>query len=310
MTSARGVSATLRANVEDAWGSAGRAWLESLPDLLGSVTRAWQLDVEAPYELSFNWVAPVRRADGSAAVLKLGVPSSAHLSDEAEALRCFGGLGAVRLLERDADRGATLLEHAAPGTMLRDLVPAYDDEATAVVVDLMRRLHVPAPDDARLPEVSVHRESFVAHLRDVPCGTPPVPMVEQALTLFDELCASSTERVVVHGDLHHDNVLRAEREPWLAIDPHGAVGDPGIEIAPVLYNPDPWRRDDDLLALVPARLRRLADGLGMSYERAAAWGYVGCVLSEVWNAENGESSGGRALDVARLLARCRFALVR
>ncbi|MDN5852365.1 MAG: aminoglycoside phosphotransferase family protein [Actinomycetia bacterium] len=295
------VPPALRENVRDAWGSAGTAWLDALPGVITETADAWDLEVGDPYELSFNWVAPVRRSDGSAAVLKLGVPSSDHLLEEAEALRCFDGHGAVRLLDRDPVRGALLIEHAAPGTMLRELVPTKDDEATRVIVDVLRRLHVPAPQDVRLPEVATFRQSFVAHLRDVPCDTPPVRMVEHALSLLDELCASSTQRVVVHGDLHHDNVLRAEREGWLAIDPHGAVGDPGIEIAPVLYNPDPWRRDDDLLALVPARLERLADGLGISYERAAAWAYVGCVLSEVWDAESGDSSGGRPLDVARLL---------
>ncbi|HLR84690.1 MAG TPA: aminoglycoside phosphotransferase family protein [Nocardioidaceae bacterium] len=295
----------LRENVGDAWGSAGTAWLDALPGVVASVARSWDLDVGDPYELSFNWVAPVRRADGSAAVLKLGVPSSDHLADEAEALRCFDGHGAVRLLDRDAERGASLLERAAPGSMLRTLVPGRDDEATQVIVDVLRRLHVPAPADVRLPEVSAHRESFLAHLRDVPCDTPPVPMVERALALLDDLCASSTERVVLHGDLHHDNVLRAERDEWLAIDPHGVVGDPGMEIAPVLYNPHPWRHDDDLLALVPRRLQLLADGLGLSYERATAWGYVGCVLSEVWDAEGGDSTGdstgGRPLDIARML---------
>lgn len=291
----------LRENVESTWGSAGTAWLTVLPDTIASVARAWQLHVGEPYELSWNWVAPVQRADGLPAVLKLGVPSSEHLAGEAAALQCFNGAGAVRLLNRDADRGALLLERATPGTMLRDLVPYRDVEATRVAVDVLRQLHVPVPDGVRLPEVSAHRDSFVTHLREVPCETPPLSMVERALALFDDLCASSTESVVVHGDLHHDNVLRSERETWLAIDPHGAVGDPGIEIAPVLYNPDPWIRDDALLALVPIRLKRLADGLGIPLDRARAWAYVGCVLSEVWDAESGDSTGGRALDIARLL---------
>ncbi|WP_254716731.1 aminoglycoside phosphotransferase family protein [Actinomadura sp. WMMB 499] len=114
------------------------------------------------------------------------------------------------------------------------------------------------------------------------------------------MCADSGERFVLHGDLHHDNVLRGGREPWLAIDPHGLVGDRGYEIGPVLYNPDPDVRDERLLGLVPARVERLADGLGMPVERAVAWGFASCVLSEVWEAQGGEP-GGRALDVARLL---------
>ncbi|MFD0747010.1 aminoglycoside phosphotransferase family protein [Phytohabitans flavus] len=106
---------------------------------------------------------------------------------------------------------------------------------------------------------------------------------------------------MLHGDLHHDNVLRAEREPWLAIDPHGVVGDPGYEAGPMVYNPDPDRREDELLALVPTRVEQLADGMGLPIDRVVAWAFVTAVLSEVWNAEDAGQVGTRALDVALAL---------
>jgi streptomycin 6-kinase len=96
-------------------------------------------------------------------------------------------------------------------------------------------------------------------------------------------------------------MLRAEREPWLAIDPHGLVGDPGYDTGALLYNPDPDLRDDDLLALVPARIEQLADGLRMPVERVVGWGFVQGVLSEVWSAQTPEPVGGRPLDVATAL---------
>lgn len=110
---------------------------------------------------------------------------------------------------------------------------------------------------------------------------------------------------MLHGDLHHDNILRATREPWLAIDPHGVVGDPGYEVGALLYNPDPEDRDEALTALVPSRVEQLADELGMPQERVVAWGFVKAVLSEVWTVEDWSGSApapvSRALDVARLL---------
>lgn len=297
------VPSALRENVRAAWGDAGRRWLRRLPALLEDVSAGWELDVGEPYALSFNWVAPARRADGTPAVLKLGVPESDHLSYEAEALACFAGRGAVRLLDRDAPRGALLLQRAEPGSMLRELVPERDDEATAIVVDVLRRLHEPAPDGARLPDLSRHAVSFRRHLAERP-DHPALPrsLVTRAAGLFDELVASATERVVLHGDLHHDNVLLANSQAWMAIDPHGEVGDPGYDIAPLLYNPEPGMRDDALRDLVPARIERLADGLGIPLDRACAWGFVGAVLSEVWDAEDGGPVvAGRALDVALLL---------
>lgn len=132
----------------------------------------------------------------------------------------------------------------------------------------------------------------------------PRHLVERAARLFDELCADPSGTVVLHGDLHHDNILRATREPWLAIDPHGYVGDPGYEAGALLYNPDPEDRDDALLSLVPARVEQLADGLGLPPERVVAWGFVKAVLAEVWTAEDGGTPGDRPLDVAlQLLAR-------
>lgn len=119
--------------------------------------------------------------------------------------------------------------------------------------------------------------------------------------MFDELCASATERVVLHGDLHHDNVLSSEREPWLAIDPHGVVGDPGYEVGTLLYNPDPSRTDDVVQSLLPARIEQLADGLNMAVVRVVAWGFVQAVLSEVWTAENGPDVKGGPLRVAHSL---------
>ncbi|HEY0452046.1 aminoglycoside phosphotransferase family protein [Actinophytocola sp.] len=293
------VPPALRRNVLESWGAAGERWLGELPGLLDAVVDAWSLVVEAPYVLSFNWVAAVRRADGSPAVLKLGVPSSEHLAEEAAALTSFAGAGAVRLLDRDAGRGALLLERAHPGTMLRDLVPARDEEATAVAVGILRRLHVEPAAGGPLPDLVRYGGAF----RRLPREHPLLPrrLVDRADRLFDELCATAPARVVLHGDLHHGNILRAGREPWLAIDPHGVIGDPGYELAPLLYNPDPRHRDDGLLALVPARLEQLADGLGIPLDRAVAWGFVGSVLSEVWTAEGGGTPGGRPLDVARLL---------
>lgn len=290
----------LARNVVENWGAEGRRWLTGLPARLAEMARDWDLTLGRPYDLSFHWVTPVTRADGSAAVLKLGVPG-AHLAQQAEALRIYAGDGAVRLLAADEARGALLLEHAHPGVPAADLVPARDVEATAAIIDAGRRLHHLPPPGCSLPALSTERESFQAHLRRFP-GDDPLPRhhVERAAGLFDELCASAPATTVLHGDLHHDNVLSAEREPWLAIDPAGLVGDPGFDCSTMLYNPRMWLRDEELTALVPARIEQLADGFGFPVDRVVAWGFVMAVLSEVWTAQGGVPDS-RALDVAALL---------
>lgn len=293
----------LARNAVEVWGAAGERWLAELPELVATVAGEWDLDLGlgggASFVLSYHWVCAATRSDGSEVVVKLGPPGPGHLAVEASALGIFDGRGAARLVAYDAARGALLLERARPGTPATALVPGRDEQATAAVVEVIGRLHVQPPPDCPLPDLANQRESFSWYLREHPGDGPlPAHLVERADRLFAELCASAPRRVVLHGDLHHDNVLRATREPWLAIDPHGVVGDPGYEIGTLLHNPYPDRRDPALVALVPARVEQLADGLGLPIERVIAWGFVKAVLSEVWTVQDGAQPGSRALDVA------------
>jgi streptomycin 6-kinase len=198
-----------------------------------------------------------------------------------------------------------------------------DEEATAVLIETARRLHRVPPEDCTLPHLSSLSGDFRKY-RDK--GLVPHRMADRAAGLFAELCASAPAEVVLHGDLHHDNVLAsgggldgragwsgrrqegrsgwpdgrgrsgAGRETeWLAIDPHGFVGDPGYDQAALLYNPDPGNRDLALLRLVPRRIEQLAEHDDL--DRVVAWAYVMGVLAQMWAGDN----PGRALDVANLL---------
>jgi streptomycin 6-kinase len=163
-------------------------------------------------------------------------------------------------------------------------------------------LHRPVPPGCPLPPLADRQRSFDRYLREYP-GDHPLPrdLVVTARGLFAELCASAGDPVVLHGDLHHGNMLRSERG-WLAIDPHGVTGDPLYDTAALLYNPDPFTGDPGWISLVPARVAQLAEGLGAPPERIAAWGFVQGILSEIWTTEGSGTPGSRALEVARLLA--------
>jgi streptomycin 6-kinase len=290
----------LLGNAVGVWGDQGRQWLAALPGLIEEIAGDWQLTVERPHPMTFHWVARVTRADGTPAVLKIGVVDG-HLDAEAEALRIFGGRGAVRLLAEDRERGALLMSSAEPGTPVAELVPADDPAATAALIEVGRRLHRPPPPGCTLPHLRDYAGSFRRYLAQ---DTEPIPrpLVRRAARLFDELCATTPEDRVLHGDLHHGNVLHAGPDGWLAIDPAGLIGDPAFDCGAMLYNPDLELRDPALLRLVPARVEQLAAGFGQPIERVRAWGFVMGVLSEVWTAEATGVANTRALDVAVLLA--------
>jgi streptomycin 6-kinase len=295
----------LARNAVRVWGDTGRRWLAELPRLIDEILGRWSLRLEGPLPMSFHFVAAVTQDDGTPAVLKLAVPGSDHQPVEAAALRAYAGGGAVRLLSYDPDRGALLLRRAVPGRMLRHLVPDMDEGATAAVVSLVRELHAAPAPDAGVPPLARARSSFVRYLTEhVDDASLPRRLVSSALSLFDDLVASAAEPVLLHGDLHHDNILSdvTSSSGWVAIDPHGWVGDAGYDVGAMLYNPAPENRSDALLRLVPARIEQLADGLGLPPDRVVAWGFVKAVLSEVWTVQDGGQAGGRSLDVAQLLA--------
>jgi streptomycin 6-kinase len=228
----------------------------------------WRLVNDGSFTRYRRFVEPVRRADGSAAVLRLAPP------EELDAAEWFSGHGVVRVLEIDRAAGAVLLERAVPGTHLRCLVPASDDEATAAVASLMPALWRP-PDEG----------CAFAGVRDWGRSLAPD---SRAAGIYFELCDSMEPVVVLHGDLHHDNVLRSG-EGWVAIDPKGVVGERAYETGALLRNPFPGLLD----APSPGRLARrradqLCERLGLDTTRVRGWAYSQAVLAAAWAVEDGE----------------------
>lgn len=299
------VDAEFVSNVVDVHGDAGARWLSDIPGLLAELEHSWDIRIEAPYELSYNYVAPATNGSGVPCVVKLTVPGSGGLAREAAALDCFAGHGAVRLLACDRARGALLLERADPGRPLAEFGPDRDSEATEILCSVMQRLWREPPDGHELPSVADHESEFAAYDKKYGASGPlPRSLVARARELLDELSATAPRSVVLHGDLHHHNVLQASREPWLAIDPHGLVGDPGFDVGPMLYNPMTMTAEE-IARLLPGRLEQLSDRIGLDTDRVIGWGFVMAMLSEVWNCEDHDEIDGRQLMVAQALAtRC------
>jgi len=295
-------SAVFRANVAAVHGAAGIRWLTDIPRLLEEIERSWDVRIGPPYELSYNYVAPAAHSSGLPCVVKLTVPGRSGLHREAAALGGFAGRGAVRLLACDPTRGALLLEQAEPGVELADFGPDRDGEATAILCSVMQRLWAPAPAHHGLPSVAEYGADFADHIDRHPRDGPlPRRLVDRAADLLEQLSAASPRTVLLHGDLHHHNVLQSQREPWLAIDPHGLIGDPGFEVGAMLYNPMTFDAEQ-LVAMLPLRLEQLSDLLGLELERVVGWGFVMAVLSEVWTAEDHDEIDGRPLAIAEAMA--------
>jgi streptomycin 6-kinase len=248
--------------------AAGRRWLSELPPRVTALCEAWSLVLDAPFEdeVSCSWVAPARRLDGSPAVLKICLP---HLEAEHEipGLRLWNGDGAVRLLAADDAQGAMLLERCVPGTKLRLLA---EPEQDVVIARLLRRLWrpVPAPHPFRsLAEMTAHWVERVP--RGDEARSPEPDLVREGHHLYAELSRSAPAEVLLATDLHAGNVLRAEREPWLAIDPKPFVGDPAYDATQHLLNCAERLRSD-----ARATVARMAALLDVDAERVRLWTFA------------------------------------
>jgi len=287
-------------------GEAGLAWLNRLPALTEEISHRWSLEVGGPLpNLSYNWVAPAVREDGVPAVLKLSFPGDKEFLTEAAALAVFGGRGICGLLELDPARGAMLLERLHPGAPLTTIED--DEEATALAAGVMKNLRCPAPPDHEFPTVSDWSRGFERLRRRFGGGTGPMPegLVGEAETLFAELLLSEGDGFLLHGDLHHENILSAGGWSWLAIDPKGVVGEAAYEAAALLHNPVGALDGPDPKGLLERRLDVLSGELGIDRGRVRAWGLAQAVLAAYWGLEDGGRVWDEALTFAGLLAEIR-----
>ncbi|MFF2274689.1 aminoglycoside phosphotransferase family protein [Agromyces sp. NPDC058126] len=238
---------------------------------------------------------PVRTAEGVPAMLKL-----AHLDEEergGELLERLAGRGVARVLRREG--AAVLIERATgPNDLVRMVLAGHDDEATRVLCATAAQLHVdPAdldgtdpstsgelvvPSDAGgaplVPLTTWFRELF-AHADDLE------PLHRRGAELADGLLAAPRDERVLHGDVHHGNVLDFGERGWLAIDPKGLVGESAFDFCNLLCNPSHER------ALAPGRLERqfgvvldatARAGAPLDSDRFAQWLVAWCALSSTW----------------------------
>ncbi len=266
-------------------GEEGRAWIERLPVILAACEQRWGLAIGLPFDLSYNYVAPAVRRNGTPVVVKACLPDGE--TTQVEALRLFDGHGMVQLLEYDEGDEVMLLERLRPGTPLS--IVEDDEKATSIAAAVMRQLWRPVSQEHPFPTVFDWGKGFVRLRQHYGggCGPFPPALLEEAETLFAELNASMTDQVLLHGDLHHENILAAEREPWLAIDPKGLVGEPAYETGALLRNQlSVVFEDPQPVHVMARRVEQLAGELGLDRSRVRDWGLAQAVLSMWWSIED------------------------
>jgi streptomycin 6-kinase len=256
-------------------GEAGRKWLAALPRLVERLCAQWGLVVDGPVMHGYlGLVVPVQRGD-EACVLKVSWVDEAT-QEEAAALAAWDGRGAVRLLEVQPSLGAMLLERL---DFTWSLGRVGIEQAIPIAGRLLRRLAIPAPAGLRpLPAVATElAETLPARWEAV--GRPlPRRLLDQACDLARQL-GPAAGRLLVNYDLHYEDVLAGQREPWLAVDPKVVVGDLEYGVAQLL-----WCRLEEIEAQggLDIYFRVLTEAAGLDPELTRGWTLVRCVDYWLW----------------------------
>jgi streptomycin 6-kinase len=255
-----------------------REWRRLLPERRRLVEERWSLRGLAELEGvegQCSWVGRAWRGDAEV-ILKLAFP---HMEgrDEIHGLRYWDGEPTVRLLDADEALDAMLLERCVPGTTLRNLPEEQQDVVLAGLLKRLRRRPTAPYPFRPLSEMTAY---WAAETLAVAENWPDAGLVREGLRLFEELSRPASTDVLLATDLHAGNVLAAEREPWLVIDPKPFIGDPAYDATQHLFNCPERMRADPL-----GTIRRFADLLDLDAERVRLWMFARLTAEprDVWD---------------------------
>ncbi|GHB30212.1 aminoglycoside phosphotransferase family protein [Streptomyces chryseus] len=280
----------LAASYARTFGEQGRVWIAALPALAAEVLDRWELKRDGePGAGEASLVLPVLRKDGTRAVLKFQMPREETAAARI-GLRTWNGEGTVRLLDHDPESSTMLLERL-DGT--RTLTSIEDDDvAMSILAKLQARLvSVRAPHGLRsLGDIATDMLEHVPHAVTALADPSDQQLLRGWASAVADLVGEPGDRML-HWDLHYDNVLAAEREPWLAIDPEPLAGDPGFDLWPALDS-----RWDDVVAtgdtprVVRRRFDLLTETLGLDRARATGWTLGRLLQNSLWDIDDGETA--------------------
>ncbi|MFC4469197.1 aminoglycoside phosphotransferase family protein [Streptomyces xiangluensis] len=280
----------LAASYARSFGEKGRAWIAALPALTAELLERWELKRDGAVGAGeASLVLPVLRHDGTRAVLKLQMPRE-ETTAALVGLRAWNGEGMVRLLDHDPVSSSMLLERLDGARTLTSIED--DDVAMGILAELQARLvSAPAPQGLRsLGDIATEMLEQVPQAIMALADPADRQLLRGWASVMAELVDESGDRML-HWDLHYDNVLAAQREPWLAIDPEPLAGDPGFDLWPALDS----RWDDvvakgDTLRVVRRRFDLLTEVLGLDRARATGWTLGRLLQNSLWDIDDGETA--------------------
>ena len=273
-------------HVTEMCGVQGEEWFAQLPAIIGELEIQWDIRVGDPFPgIEYNFVAAAEGLNGSLFVVKVAPPfETVEIQGEAKFLRIIGGDGAVNLIAEERELKSILIERALPGRSLHEEFASSPKDCVKPAIDVLNRILRPPPSD--MTEV-VTLDTWFEKFRRYKETDFPADRAEKAFEIYERLSHQIDKTFYIHGDYHPGNVVTAQREQFLAIDPKGIVGHVGYDIAVFLINLERWQRDrvgaDDLLNHA---VKEFAIAFDLTELEVREWVFAHMVIGAWWNFED------------------------
>ncbi len=290
------------ANVQAVYGEKGKAWLSQLPAHLETLAKLWDFHfIRSITDLSYNFVALVELNSNHQKMILKTAPHGGSLATEARWLQTFKR-GVPLIYNFDETHNAFLMELLEPGEPLKSLVKKEQDEtATRVICQAILELQSEQPKHSGFKHLLKLAEALPllrGHIKN--------SMLSKAETLFRDLSADCKHDLLLHGDLHHDNILQSESS-WKVIDPHGYIGDPVAEVGPMIHNPfDCFPTYKPLKQVITTRLKILAEMLPFDPQKIQGWAFCLTLLSAAWDFEEDARISSNKVEIASIIDSVKF----
>jgi streptomycin 6-kinase len=268
----------LETNLINIYGDRGRDRINSLADTVDTYAHNLCLSELLPVSnMTYNFVLAGWRLS-EPIILKMSLEG---FTKEAAALKAFQHFGAVGVLALEKD--VMLLQRAVPGTSLKSYFPDRDQESVEIACGVIKKLHsAPIPASHPFP----HIKDWLKTLDNSYAGIEGKYLFK-AQNLRNKLIATATKDILLHGDLHHDNILK-NGDSWVVIDPKGVIGEAEYEVAAFIRNPIPELMNaSNAKDIVDKRIRAFAQTPDFAEDRVRDWCFVQGVLSMIWAIEDG-----------------------
>ncbi len=279
-------------------GDKGEKWLDDLPDTISALEKKWSITAGKHFRnLSYNYVANALFSNGKTAVLKIGLPlRDVEIYGEAAYLKALDGQGSAKLFEFDYDRQAALLERVVPGANLQSVCKKDQSEAVLITIAVLKRILRPVP--AEVGDF-ISLDGWFDGLKRAGGTKFPPDYAERALEYYEELSKDTKNIFLLHGDIHHDNILSATREPFLVIDPKGMIGHVGYDIGVFLNNHHDWLEwNTRLEGKLDEAITEFANAFDLEEIVIRKWAFCQMVLSWWWMFDEMPGTFGEELGIS------------